>query len=179
MLCTVPQDHRRDACARDQGTGLGSVRDNRRHSAKGRPRWSRRCARARMGRRASPHIGFAFDHVLSVAAAGYFKPHARTYARAAESIAVDRTASCLSPTTPSVASAPRLSAGARPSSIGAGGRFPRPGSSPISSSSQRSCLQEAIEGRRAVPRCTGARFFWARAQATPSFFCSELEEVVY
>lgn len=41
---------------------------------------------------AAPHIGFAFDHVISVAAAGYFKPHAKTYARAAEIIAVDHTA---------------------------------------------------------------------------------------
>jgi len=33
---------------------------------------------------AGPHIGFAFDHVISVAEAGYFKPHWKTYAKAAE-----------------------------------------------------------------------------------------------
>ena len=33
---------------------------------------------------AGPHIGFAFDHVISVEAAGYFKPHWKTYAKAAE-----------------------------------------------------------------------------------------------
>jgi len=38
---------------------------------------------------AGPHIGFAFDHVISVAEAGYFKPHWKTYARAAEIIGQD------------------------------------------------------------------------------------------
>ena len=38
---------------------------------------------------AAPHIGFAFDHVISVAAAGYFKPHYSTYAKAAEIIGED------------------------------------------------------------------------------------------
>ena len=33
---------------------------------------------------AGPHIGFAFDHVISVEEAGYFKPHWQTYAKAAE-----------------------------------------------------------------------------------------------
>jgi 2-haloacid dehalogenase len=33
---------------------------------------------------AGPHIGFKFDHVISVAEAGYFKPHFATYAKAAE-----------------------------------------------------------------------------------------------
>jgi 2-haloacid dehalogenase len=33
---------------------------------------------------ARPHIGFAFDHVISVEEAGYFKPHWKTYANAAE-----------------------------------------------------------------------------------------------
>jgi 2-haloacid dehalogenase len=33
---------------------------------------------------AGPHIGFNFDHVISVAEAGYFKPHFATYAKAAE-----------------------------------------------------------------------------------------------
>src|SRR5262249_59843470 len=33
---------------------------------------------------AGPHIGFRFDHVISVAEAGYFKPHWKTYAKAAE-----------------------------------------------------------------------------------------------
>ncbi len=35
---------------------------------------------------ARPHIGFAFDHVISVEEAGYFKPHWKTYAKAAEII---------------------------------------------------------------------------------------------
>ena len=38
---------------------------------------------------AGPHIGFAFDHVISVAEAGYFKPHWKTYAKAAEIIGQD------------------------------------------------------------------------------------------
>ena len=33
---------------------------------------------------AGPHIGFAFDHVISVEEAGYFKPHWKTYAKAEE-----------------------------------------------------------------------------------------------
>lgn len=40
---------------------------------------------------AGPHIGFAFDHVISVQEAGYFKPHWRTYAKAEEIIGVDRS----------------------------------------------------------------------------------------
>jgi 2-haloacid dehalogenase len=43
---------------------------------------------------AGPHIGFTFDRVISVAEAGYFKPHWRTYARACEIIGLDRS-SCL------------------------------------------------------------------------------------
>ncbi len=39
---------------------------------------------------AGPHIGFPFDHVISVEEAGYFKPHWRTYAKACEIIGVDR-----------------------------------------------------------------------------------------
>ena len=35
---------------------------------------------------AGPHIGFRFDHVISVEEAGYFKPHWKTYAKAAEII---------------------------------------------------------------------------------------------
>ena len=35
---------------------------------------------------AKPHIGFPFDHVISVQAAGYFKPHHSTYAKAVEVI---------------------------------------------------------------------------------------------
>jgi 2-haloacid dehalogenase len=38
---------------------------------------------------ARPHIGFAFDHVISVEEAGYFKPHWKTYATAAEIIGED------------------------------------------------------------------------------------------
>ena len=38
---------------------------------------------------AKPHIGFAFDAVISVEAAGYFKPHRATYARACEILDVD------------------------------------------------------------------------------------------
>jgi 2-haloacid dehalogenase len=33
---------------------------------------------------AGPHIGFPFDHVISVEEAGYFKPHWKTYASAEE-----------------------------------------------------------------------------------------------
>ena len=40
---------------------------------------------------ARPHIGFAFDHVISVQEAGYFKPHWKTYAKAAEIIGEDRS----------------------------------------------------------------------------------------
>ena len=36
---------------------------------------------------AGPHIGFPFDHVISVQEAGYFKPHWKTYAKAEEIIA--------------------------------------------------------------------------------------------
>lgn len=43
---------------------------------------------------AGPHIGFAFDMVISVAQAGYFKPHWKTYAKAEELIGEDRS-SCL------------------------------------------------------------------------------------
>ena len=39
---------------------------------------------------AGPHIGFPFDHVISVQEAGYFKPHWRTYAAAERIIGVDR-----------------------------------------------------------------------------------------
>lgn len=40
---------------------------------------------------AGPHIGFPFDHVISVQEAGYFKPHWQTYAKAAEIIGLDRS----------------------------------------------------------------------------------------
>ena len=43
---------------------------------------------------AAPHVGVRFDHVVSVQEAGAFKPHWRTYAKAAEIVGVDRTA-CL------------------------------------------------------------------------------------
>ncbi|MCG8690818.1 MAG: haloacid dehalogenase type II [Minwuiales bacterium] len=43
---------------------------------------------------AKPHIGFAFDHVISVQEAGYFKPHWKTYATAERIVGEDRT-SCL------------------------------------------------------------------------------------
>ena len=43
---------------------------------------------------AGDHIGFPFDKVISVAEAGYFKPHWKTYAKAAELIDLDRS-SCL------------------------------------------------------------------------------------
>jgi 2-haloacid dehalogenase len=39
---------------------------------------------------AGPHIGFRFDHVISVEEAGTFKPHWKTYARAEEIIGVER-----------------------------------------------------------------------------------------
>ena len=38
---------------------------------------------------AQPHIGFEFDAVISVEAAGYFKPHRATYAKACEMLGVD------------------------------------------------------------------------------------------
>ena len=40
---------------------------------------------------AGPHIGFAFDHVISVQEAGYFKPHWQTYATAEELMGLDRS----------------------------------------------------------------------------------------
>ena len=40
---------------------------------------------------AGPHIGFAFDHVISVQQAGYFKPHWKAYAKAEEIIGEDRS----------------------------------------------------------------------------------------
>ena len=44
-----------------------------------------------MLRAAGPHIGFPFDHVISVEEAGYFKPHWKTYAKASEIIGVERS----------------------------------------------------------------------------------------
>ena len=38
---------------------------------------------------AHPHIGFDFDAVISVEAAGYFKPHRATYVKACEILGVD------------------------------------------------------------------------------------------
>ena len=38
---------------------------------------------------AGPRIGFRFDHVISVEEAGYFKPHWKTYAKAAEIVGVE------------------------------------------------------------------------------------------
>ncbi len=43
---------------------------------------------------AKPYIGFPFDHVISVQESGYFKPHWKTYATAAEIIGEDRS-NCL------------------------------------------------------------------------------------
>ncbi len=43
---------------------------------------------------AKPHIGFPFDHVISVQEAGYFKPHWKTYATA-EKIVGEERSSCL------------------------------------------------------------------------------------
>jgi 2-haloacid dehalogenase len=40
---------------------------------------------------AGPHIGFPLDHVISVQAAGYFKPHWKTYATAEALIGLDRS----------------------------------------------------------------------------------------
>lgn len=40
---------------------------------------------------AGPYIGFAFDKVISVQEAGYFKPHWRTYAKAEELIGIHRS----------------------------------------------------------------------------------------
>jgi len=44
-----------------------------------------------MLRAAGPHIGFPFDHVISVQEAGYFKPHWKTYAKAEEIVGLDRS----------------------------------------------------------------------------------------
>ncbi|HEY7245420.1 MAG TPA: haloacid dehalogenase type II [Xanthobacteraceae bacterium] len=44
-----------------------------------------------MLRAAAPHIAFRFDQVISVQEAGYFKPHWKTYAKAAEIIGEDRS----------------------------------------------------------------------------------------
>jgi 2-haloacid dehalogenase len=43
---------------------------------------------------AGPHIDFRFDQVISVEEAGYFKPHWKTYAKAAELTGLDRS-NCL------------------------------------------------------------------------------------
>ena len=40
---------------------------------------------------AGPYIGFRFDHVISVEQAGYFKPHWKSYAKAAEIIGENRS----------------------------------------------------------------------------------------
>ena len=40
---------------------------------------------------AGPHIGFGFDHVISVAQAGAFKPHWRSYAKAEEIVGTERS----------------------------------------------------------------------------------------
>jgi 2-haloacid dehalogenase len=40
---------------------------------------------------AQPHIDIPFDKVMSVQEAGYFKPHWKTYAKAAELLELDRT----------------------------------------------------------------------------------------
>src|SRR5262245_24141870 len=40
---------------------------------------------------AGPHIGFPFDHVVSVQEAGAFKPHWRTYAKACEIMGEERS----------------------------------------------------------------------------------------
>ena len=40
---------------------------------------------------AGSHIGFPFDHVISVQEVGYFKPHWKTYAKAEEIIGHDRS----------------------------------------------------------------------------------------
>jgi 2-haloacid dehalogenase len=38
---------------------------------------------------AQPYIGYRFDRVISIASSGYFKPHAATYAKAAEILGTD------------------------------------------------------------------------------------------
>jgi len=40
---------------------------------------------------AGPHLGFAFDHVISVQEAGYFKPHWKSYAKAQAILGEDRS----------------------------------------------------------------------------------------
>jgi 2-haloacid dehalogenase len=39
--------------------------------------------------RARPHIGFEFDDYISIAAAGYFKPHCATYRKAGETLGTE------------------------------------------------------------------------------------------
>ena len=46
--------------------------------------------RPRHAEAAGPHIGFPFDHVISVEEAGYFKPHWKTYAKAYEIVGEER-----------------------------------------------------------------------------------------
>jgi 2-haloacid dehalogenase len=64
---------------------------------------------------AKPHIGFDFDHVISVQAAGHFKPHKAPTARRWRSSAWSGRKFCSSPTMPLIASAPSLVAYLRPS----------------------------------------------------------------
>ena len=82
---------------------------------------------------AGPHIGFSFDHVISVQEAGYFKPHWKTYAKAEEIIGRIAPASCSSLTTPSTALAQNPTACAPRLSIGASGHSARRRINPISS----------------------------------------------
>src|SRR5262249_46940385 len=80
---------------------------------------------------AGPHIGFRFDHVISVAEAGYFKPHWRTSPKPPGSWARTLPAFCSSPITPSTASGQNPMACAPRSSTGASGRSAKPRISPI------------------------------------------------
>jgi len=52
---------------------------------------------------AGPHIGFSFDHVISVQEAGYFKPHWKAYAKPRRSLVTTAPTFCSLLTTPSTA----------------------------------------------------------------------------
>src|SRR5260370_37070531 len=59
---------------------------------------------------ARPHIGFAFDHVISVEEAGYFKPHWKTYGTRPRSWGSIPPTFYSAPITPSTASGRNRSA---------------------------------------------------------------------
>jgi hypothetical protein len=81
---------------------------------------------------AGPHIGFRFDHVISVQQAGYFKPHWKTYAKAAEIIGEERSSILfVAPIMLSTASGQNRTACERHSSIAVSGRSAARRTNPI------------------------------------------------